>query len=116
MSQHFFERERHLSILQIRKLTSMKKYLFDDIKRELDTTLDIAKVYTGVSSSNSEDLNRDEQDLYFYFDKTLSSKNYESFPVEKRSLAFMFFKRSLELKKMYNRHDIKSVLVDLSRS
>ncbi|MEZ4938472.1 MAG: hypothetical protein R2799_12860 [Crocinitomicaceae bacterium] len=94
----------------------MKNYLFEDIKRELDTTLDIAKVYTGASRSNDENFDREEQDLYFYFDKTLSSKNYASFPVEKRSLAFMFFKRSLELKKMYNRHDIKSVLVDLSKS
>jgi len=41
----------------------MKNYLFDDIKRELDKTLDIAKVYAGVSRSNTEDLNRDEQDL-----------------------------------------------------
>ncbi|MCB0478806.1 MAG: hypothetical protein KDC84_11605 [Crocinitomicaceae bacterium] len=94
----------------------MKNYLLEDIKRELDTTLDIAKVYTGASRSDDSDLDREEQDLYFYFNKTLSSKNYESFPIEKRSLAFMFFKRSLELKKMYNRHDIKSVLVDLSKS
>lgn len=94
----------------------MKNYLFEDIKRELDATLDMAKVYAGVSRSNEEDLNRDEKDLYFYFDKTLNSKNYQSFPIEKRSLAFMFFKRSLELKKMYNRHDIKSVLMDLSKT
>lgn len=94
----------------------MKKYRFDDIKRELGTALDMAKVYVGVSQSNIKDLNRDEQNLYFYFDKTLRSKNYKGFPIEKRSLAFMFFKRSIELKKIYNRHDIKSVLVDLSKT
>lgn len=107
---------RLIDKLSIRNLTTMKKYLFEDIKRELDTTLDIAKVYAGASRSNEEELDRDEKDLFFYFDKTLSSKNYASFPIEKRSLAFMFFKRSLELKKMYNRHEIKSVLVDLSKS
>jgi len=93
----------------------MKNYLFEDIKRELDTNLDYAKVYSGGSKSNEEDLSRDERDLYFYFDKLLSKKTYDSFPKDKRSLAFLFFKRSLELKKMYNRHEIKSVLVDLGR-
>lgn len=94
----------------------MKNYLLEDIKRELDSTLDIARVYSGASKSSEEELDRDERDLFFYFNKTLSSQNYASFPIEKRSLAFLFFKRSLELKKMYNRHDIKSVLVDLSKS
>jgi hypothetical protein len=94
----------------------MKNYLLEDIKRELDSTLDYAKVYVGASRSNESDLDRDEKDLYFYFNKTLNNKNYASFPIEKRSLAFLFFKRSLELKKMYNRHDIKSVLVDLSKA
>ena len=94
----------------------MKNYLLEDIKRELDSTLDYARVYTGMSKSNEQDLNRDERDLFFYFNKTLNNKKYEQFPIEKRSLAFMFFKRSLELKKMYNLHDIKSVLLDLSKN
>lgn len=94
----------------------MKNYLLEDIKRELDANLDYAKVYEGMSKSNEEELNREERDLYFYFDKLLSKKTYESFPENKRSLAFLFFKRSLELKKMYNRHEIKSVLVDMGRA
>lgn len=93
----------------------MKNYLLEDIKREMDTNLDFAKVYIGASKSNESDMDRNEQDLYYYFNKILSNKNYESFPIEKRSLAFLFFKRSLVLKKMYNHYDVKSALMDLSK-
>lgn len=94
----------------------MKNYFLEDIKRELDATLDYAKVYNGATIHDENELNRDERDMFFYFNKTLNHENYNNFPIERRSLAFLFFKRTLILKKMYDRYKIKNALLDLSKA